>query len=99
MRPGRLTPENRTGGRNRAIRISRFNEAGAINPGKPSKNRPLRNRNRKCFNEAGAINPGKPTWKKSLSITLILGFNEAGAINPGKPNRAERLAELRRGLQ
>ena len=35
MRPGRLTPENRVGIASRYRGIDGFNEAGAINPGKP----------------------------------------------------------------
>ena len=34
MRPGQLTPENRTAGRIAMRELRRFNEAGAINPGK-----------------------------------------------------------------
>ena len=37
MRPGQLTPENSVGRSRIAIRIPDFNEAGAINPGKPIK--------------------------------------------------------------
>ena len=39
--------------------LSRFNEAGAINPGKPCRSLKPKGET-KCFNEAGAINPGKP---------------------------------------
>ena len=35
MRPGRLTPENRAVQIRRMCARSGFNEAGAINPGKP----------------------------------------------------------------
>ena len=35
MRPGRLTPENRQQEHYRSLSIASFNEAGAINPGKP----------------------------------------------------------------
>ena len=34
MRPGQLTPENESRKNERSRRLSRFNEAGAINPGK-----------------------------------------------------------------
>ena len=36
MRPGRLTPENRRGWQQNGAHCRGFNEAGAINPGKPN---------------------------------------------------------------
>ena len=52
MRPGQLTPENAAACRTEVPAPTGFNEAGAINPGKPP-------RHFSRFNEAGAINPGK----------------------------------------
>ena len=60
MRPGRLTPENLNQRRFDQRRRPRFNEAGAINPGKPRSSNFRRRGRLQCFNEAGAINPGKP---------------------------------------
>ena len=83
MRPGQLTPENvKNSPRPNSARDG-FNEAGAINPGKPrviSISVPFS----ASFNEAGAINPGKPGTAAGGGL-LVWGFNEAGAINPGKP--------------
>ena len=86
MRPGQLTPENIE---DMALirRYHRcFNEAGAINPGKPGAPRRGRIPCRR-FNEAGAINPGKPNPPSPRSARMR-SFNEAGAINPGKPDEA-----------
>ena len=83
MRPGRLTPENQGHVRPEKSVLLSFNEAGAINPGKPSRASDFRWRKDR-FNEAGAINPGKPNSLTS-NISCCWGFNEAGAINPGKP--------------
>ena len=84
MRPGQLTPENRSEA-STLLRTSgwRFNEAGAINPGKRKERLDMR-RQASCFNEAGAINPGKQSQDDVPRISGF-GFNEAGAINPGKP--------------
>ena len=58
MRPGQLTPENRTD-RVQDQRVhGSFNEAGAINPGKQSGEK-MSIQSHDGFNEAGAINPGK----------------------------------------
>ena len=59
MRPGRLTPENGPGLSGLSSPSPGFNEAGAINPGKPRRRMSLRGSPRR-FNEAGAISPGKP---------------------------------------
>ena len=60
MRPGQLTPENRVHRRGHLASLLRFNEAGAINPGKLSGQGFCGNLRSARFNEAGAINPGKP---------------------------------------
>ena len=82
MRPGQLTPENRRDPCVVGRDVRRFNEAGAINPGKPRTCKCLRTW---CisFNEAGAINPGKRPPRTPHGPPAS-GFNEAGAINPGK---------------
>ena len=59
-----------------------FNEAGAINAGKP--HGPARRRRPgRGFNEAGAINAGKQATRPH-SQDHEACFNEAGAINAGK---------------
>ena len=84
MRPGRLTPENhRMAPSLRPVSL-RFNEAGAINPGKPSKPMDV------PTNELlASMRPGRLTPE---NLNFLEGrreyrerFNEAGAINPGKP--------------
>ena len=58
MRPGQLTPEN-LGYKQRWLGLHFcFNEAGAINPGKPNTITDP-STGIVSFNEAGAINPGK----------------------------------------
>ena len=59
MRPGQLTPENFGFIRVWNASGKRFNEAGAINPGKRCLLHTLFS-GISSFNEAGAINPGKP---------------------------------------
>ena len=82
MRPGQLTPENGSAGDmfNPSRKSHRFNEAGAINPGK------LRLYGADCacikagFNEAGAINPGKRHVAESSSPFRRL----AASMRPGQ---------------
>ena len=85
MRPGQLTPENLAQPWRRYQAHSRFNEAGAINPGKPTRTK-VKVISSNGFNEAGAINPGKPVHRTG-GFRSGDGFNEAGAINPGKRSR------------
>ena len=83
MRPGQLTPENARRPSLRCGKAARFNEAGAINPGKPA-NFSGALRFLESFNEAGAINPGKRPKEVIRVAQGLMAFNEAGAINPGK---------------
>ena len=85
MRPGRLTPENPSGRWAKSGRRTCFNEAGAINPGKP------RISLYHFFNILFAsMRPGRLTpenrWERECRGSRTLCFNEAGAINPGKPS-------------
>ena len=67
MRPGRLTPENLEGKAGTLRWCAGFNEAGAINPGKPTYSMHKAEYDRDGFNEAGAINPGKPSSLSACS--------------------------------
>ena len=85
MRPAQLTPENRIRTKMGAEKLRRFNEAGAINAGKPSESSTSSTIVGR-FNEAGAINAGKRRPRPPRS-TRRACFNEAGAINAGKPGQ------------
>ena len=74
-----------------------FNEAGAINPGKPHLPRSCCGREYR-FNEAGAINPGKRGAEIPIREDQCR-FNEAGAINPGKRSIAKSTSFLKIPLQ
>ena len=100
MRPGQLTPENACVRHGIRRNRNRFNEAGAINPGKQESSR-ASFRKACCFNEAGAINPGK-LLRAIPSGCGFRRFNEAGAINPGKHRQewmtaGELIASMRPG--
>ena len=87
MRPAQLTPENAVRGPLRRDQARRFNEAGAINAGKPTTRKAGR-RTAFRFNEAGAINAGK--LRRGVRRYRRCGrFNEAGAINAGKRRLAK----------
>ena len=85
MRPAQLTPENPGRRRRGGSRPRCFNEAGAINAGKPAAGSPGAWRRSSGFNEAGAINAGKRDAGRENHYGPE-GFNEAGAINAGKPH-------------
>ena len=61
-----------------------FNEAGAINPGKP-----IRKDEFKEYMHSPSMRPGRLTpenlLQRGIRIHRHMPFNEAGAINPGKP--------------
>ena len=86
MRPGQLTPENRSGEKvsNERCAESRFNEAGAINPGKQQQGGEL-----VIPIGSASMRPGQLTPENAASAAACsrfrARFNEAGAINPGKP--------------
>ena len=65
-----------------------FNEAGAINPGKPAQRTSLYmpNGNAIASMRPGQLTPENLQAFEELPTTAAqtLGFNEAGAINPGK---------------
>ena len=64
-------------------RTSPFNEAGAIEPRKPST--PWSKATSTWpFNEAGAIEPRKPSLSCAALAPSPTSFNEAGAIEPRK---------------
>ena len=87
MRPGRLTPENLVNFSFFAFFFKSFNEAGAINPGKPP---PSVSSNSTAI--SASMRPGRLTPENPITIRAVLKnaarFNEAGAINPGKPGRS-----------
>ena len=98
MRPGQLTPENFSPVRHwwrRAWR--RFNEAGAINPGKRPERSPRSGRVRPASMRPGQLTPENAPGPRLRSGRAV-GFNEAGAINPGKRiricNGAGHMSEL-----
>ena len=62
---------------------ARFNEAGALCPGKGPPPTLFREGADRCFNEAGALCPGKGI-PPTVSAPPAPGFNEAGALCPGK---------------
>ena len=80
MRPGRLTPENSL----ILIIVIRkrigFNEAGAINPGKPARD-VTTSRLPIGFNEAGAINPGKLDGPGLLPVAAFASMRP-GRLTP-----------------
>ena len=84
MRPAQLTPENsRNSWRNRR-RSMRFNEAGAINAGKP---REVQDRLAVALMASmrpAQLTPENPPWTRRTLGRRSRGFNEAGAINAGK---------------
>ena len=84
MRPGQLTPENGTWrGESNAFDAS-FNEAGAINPGKPVGSWQFSTTDQGASMRPGQLTPENPPCiRRDRSSTSR--FNEAGAINPGKP--------------
>ena len=85
MRPGRLTPENSWPSKTLPLRCFSFNEAGAINPGKPAiapRAAPIGI----GFNEAGAINPGKPVRVGAVGIHAVAASMRPGRLTP--ENRA-----------
>ena len=98
MRPGRLTPENLLRSKGLRSYRPRFNEAGAINPGKPSPRPNSARPDAPGFNEAGAINPGKPASDTGPG-PRSRSFNEAGAINPGKPAPSSSVSRPEAQLQ
>ena len=86
MRPGRLTPENLARHNNRAISLPIcFNEAGAINPGKPCSKAFILKSELKSFNEAGAINPGKPSRQTECRKRLLRASMRPGRLTPENP--------------
>ena len=98
MRPGQLTPENLKWVINIDLRCVRFNEAGAINPGKRFlPRRPLRQKLR------ASMRPGQLTPENRATAGCTArrsgGFNEAGAINPGKRRLRALHSEFRAALQ
>ena len=83
MRPGQLTPENSPAPFSRAARRGRFNEAGAINPGKPRTGSAQLLGPRMASMRPGQLTPENPNSDRQPTVTRRC-FNEAGAINPGK---------------
>ena len=85
MRPGRLTPENLAHDEMEGDGTDGFNEAGAINPGKPDPPR-LPVMGHSSFNEAGAINPGKPIFQVRQK-----NFCWTASMRPGRLTPENRL--------
>ena len=75
----------------------RFNEAGAINPGKP----PGRAEDQR-EDEGASMRPGRLTPENAsesgIEALRSAGFNEAGAINPGKPPVASAALQFFQGF-
>ena len=98
MRPGRLTPENAELDAVANTGQTGFNEAGAINPGKPRM--PLLYR---TFDLVASMRPGRLTpenpYRAGFMARTKTGFNEAGAINPGKPSPCSAVAPVKVSLQ
>ena len=86
MRPGQLTPENCLVGTLRSRGRRRFNEAGAINPGKPRRRNSTRPSIRR-FNEAGAINPGKLLRRTQLPLPRGGASMRPGQLTPENCSR------------
>ena len=82
MRPGQLTPENVRKRSGLKFKWNRFNEAGAINPGKRLDLDPYDNE------FTASMRPGQLTPENAAALggppPECRSFNEAGAINPGK---------------
>ena len=71
-----------------------FNEAGAINPGKPKRRQLTPPACLRASMRPGRLTP--ENWIKAVSGSMpALSFNEAGAINPGKQHRRFRLRRRR----
>ena len=95
MRPGRLTPENLSTAQPSSIKATSFNEAGAINPGKP-KFGSSSDSDLGCFNEAGAINPGKPHDRAARNARLGDASMRPGRLTP--ENQFSTLRPCLKGL-
>ena len=98
MRPGRLTPENRDKSDAQRIIAESFNEAGAINPGKPVKKWVGRAGTVAASMRPGRLTPENRAPRRSRRPPCA-GFNEAGAINPGKPSLAKEILREALALQ
>ena len=98
MRPGQLTPENLRTHPAAFGRLNRFNEAGAINPGKLDMLAIA-----DAAEGRASMRPGQLTPENGMDWRMMdkeaRRFNEAGAINPGKRLRNHPLSTLSFELQ
>ena len=83
MRPGQLTPENKSATDILPALHLGFNEAGAINPGKLDQLSELGLVEAVASMRPGQLTPENDVFDRGVS-RLASRFNEAGAINPGK---------------
>ena len=91
MRPGRLTPENDGIAAYDSAPITSFNEAGAINPGKPS----LGGRSRP--DSPASMRPGRLTPENFSGVAAVDQIADA-SMRPGRltPENVARLENVHR---